>query len=304
MDLGVCSLSQILTRDARGKSEIIFDFRTCAGLSSGRVRLQHQDIQSFRCSVHGCRKSCGTCSNDDNVAQLGLIDRIIEAEAFSELFIGRIPKDQLASTDDHRHVVYGNVKTIQQRLDAGVSVEINVRIRVVISCQKFFDAKRARRMSRAEQHGISVATSNQLHAPENERTHNNLAQLAVGLHKAQQLFPLELDQLAGFPHVYLNHCPASGQHTGFSCELTRTKSGDKFFVSPRRANNLQTPSSDDEETRILRACFDKDVANLNRMDAAMAGYALDLFRLQYREHPLRSRGHTCQSDWRIGMRHC
>ena len=103
--------------------------------------------------------------------------------------------------------------------------------------------------------------------------------------------------------MYLNHCSASGQHTGFSCELTRTKSGDKLFVSPRRAYDLQTPSSHDEETRILRACFDKNVANLNRMDAAMAGYALDLFRLQYREHPLRSRGHTCQLDWRIGMRH-
>ena len=303
MDLGVCAPSEILTRYARRKSEIIFNFRTCAGLSSGRVRFQHQDIQSFRCSVHGRRKSCGTCSNDDNVAQLGLIYRIIEAQAFSELFIGRIPKHQLASTDDHRHVVYGNVKTIQQRLDAGIPVEINVRIRVVVACQKFLDAKRARGMSRAEQHGISIATSNQLHTPENECSHDNLAQLAVGLHEAQQLFPLELDQFAGFPHVYLNHCPASGQHTGFTCELTRTKRGDQLFVGPGRTNNLQTPSSDDEETRILRACFDKNVAILNRMDAAMAGYALDLFRLQCREHPLRSRGHTHQLDWRIGIRH-
>ena len=56
------------------------------------------------------------------------------------------------------------------------------------------------------------------------------------------------------------------RHTGFPCELTRTKSGDKLFVGPRRANNLQTPRSDDEATRILCACFDKDVANLNRMD--------------------------------------
>src|SRR5437870_7991797 len=84
------------------------------------------------------------------------------------------------------------------------------------------------------------------------------------------------------------------RHTGFPCELTRTKSGDKLFVGPRRANNLQTPRSDDEATRILCACFDKDVANLNRIDAAMAGYTFDLFRFQYREHPFRSRGHTCQ----------
>src|SRR5262249_17480285 len=174
-------------------------------------------------------------------------------------------------TDNHGHVVYGDMKTIQQRLDAGIPVEIDVGIRVVIACQKFFDAERARRMSRAEHHGISVATGNQLHAPENERAHDNLAQLAVGLHESQQLFPLELDQFAGFPHVYLNHCPAPGQRTGFPCELARTKSRDKLFVSPRRANNLQTPSSDDEETRILRAGFDKDVANLNRKDVAMAG---------------------------------
>src|SRR5207245_10138379 len=160
MDLGVCAPSQILTRDARGKSEIIFDFRTCAGLSSGRVRLQHQDIQSFRCSVHGCRKSCGTCSNDDNVAQLGLIYRLIEAQAFSELFIGRTPKHQLASTDDHRHIVYGNVKTIQQRLNAGIPVENNVRIRVDVACQEYLDAKSARGISRVERHEYSRATTN------------------------------------------------------------------------------------------------------------------------------------------------
>src|SRR5437867_10620354 len=128
-------------------------------------------------------------------------------------------------------------------------------------------------MIRTEQHGISVATRNQLHAPEDECSHDNLAQLAVGLHERQQLLPLEMNYFAGFAHPYLNHCASAGQHAGLTCELARTKRGHKVFVRTRWPNDIQAPSSDDEEMRVLRAGFDKDFASLDRTTAASWGGA-------------------------------
>src|SRR5437773_8169545 len=135
-------------------------------------------------------------------------------------------------------------------------------------------------MSRTEQHSIAVATRNQLHAPEDECSHDYLAQLAVGLNERQQLLPFEVNYVAGFAHTYLNHCAAAAQHAGLPRELARTKRGHKVFVGTRRPNDFQAPSSDDEETRVLCAGFNKDFASLNWTNARMCGCALDLFRFQ------------------------
>src|SRR6266581_9047993 len=98
---------------------------------------------------------------------------------------------------------------IQQRLDARIFVEINVRIGMIVACQEFFNTERARGMSRTQQDGIAVATRNQLHPPEDECPHDYLAQLAVGLNERQQLLPFEMNYVAGFAHTYLNHCASA-----------------------------------------------------------------------------------------------
>ena len=97
--LGVRPSCKSLTRDAGRKAKIVFDLRAGTGLSSGRARLQYQNIQAFRSGVHRRRKSRGSRTHDDNVAYLGLVDCLVKTEAIGDLLIGRIPQHSLATTN-------------------------------------------------------------------------------------------------------------------------------------------------------------------------------------------------------------
>ena len=133
-----------------GKAKVILDLRAGTGLSSRRVRLQHQDIQPFRCGVHGGRESRGSGADDDHVAYLGLVDGFVEAQAVGDLLIGRVPQHHLATADHHRHIRGGDLKLVQQNLNVGVTVEIDVRVRMAVARQELFDAKRSSAMIRPD----------------------------------------------------------------------------------------------------------------------------------------------------------
>src|SRR5207244_673965 len=102
-----------------------------------------------------------------------------------------------------------NVKPIQQLLDPGVAVEVDVGVRMAVARQELFDAKRARRMSRPQKHDVSEAMSNQFQPAQDEGSHENLAQFAVGLNESQQLFAFEFDQFARLADSYSNQSGAA-----------------------------------------------------------------------------------------------
>ena len=54
--------------------------------------------------VHGRREPRGSGADDDHVAQLRLVDGVVEAEAVGDLLIGRIPQHRLAAADQDRHI--------------------------------------------------------------------------------------------------------------------------------------------------------------------------------------------------------
>ena len=134
---------QLLPGDAGGKAEIVLDPRARAGLSARRVRLQHQHIETLRRAVDGRGQARRSGADDDDIAHVRLIDRVVEAEAVGDLLIGRVPKHDVAAADQDRHVADGDVKAIEQLLHVGVAVEIDVGVGVAVARQEFLDAKRA-----------------------------------------------------------------------------------------------------------------------------------------------------------------
>src|SRR3989441_364511 len=81
---------ELQTADPGGKAEVVLDPRARAGLASGSGRLDDQDIQAFRRPVHGRGEPRGSRPHDDQVAELGLIDRVVEAQRIGDLLIGRV----------------------------------------------------------------------------------------------------------------------------------------------------------------------------------------------------------------------
>src|SRR5262245_54884988 len=139
-------------------------------------------------------------------------------------------------------------------------------------------------MRRTDQHNISKASRNQLYAAQDERSHDDLAELAVGLHERQQLIALELDQFAGFANAYLNNGGSARQHAGLAGKLPGTEVGNELLAHLRRSDDMEASCCDNEEAIVWRPRLDEDFAVLNGANVAVCGRALHLFGLQCREH--------------------
>ena len=132
-------------------------------------------------------------------------------------------------------------------------------------------------MSRSDHEDIAKIVGNQRHTPQDERPHEDLAQLGVGLHELQQLIPTELDQLAALGDTDAGETPEPKEHIDLAAELPGKaggKPGDK---------SGDATVDDDEEVDGLDARFHDHVASLDGPAMAMRGNARDLRRCQYRK---------------------
>ena len=88
------------------------------------------------------------------------------------------------------------MKPVQQLLNVGVAVEIDIGIRMAVARQELLDPERAGAIIRANEHDIAEPVRDQLHSAHDESAHDQLAEFAVGLHQRQQLFTIQLDHFA------------------------------------------------------------------------------------------------------------
>ena len=121
----------------------------------------------------------------------------LKPEAARDLLRRRIPQRQLAAADQYRDVGDADVKAIEQLLHVGLAVQVDVRVRMPVTRQELLHAQRRRRMRRSDQHRVAEPREDQLHPAEDERPHENLAQLRVGLDQPQHLLARELDDAPG-----------------------------------------------------------------------------------------------------------
>ena len=130
-----------------------------------------------------------------------LIDGVVEPEALGDLLIARVAQHGVAAADQHGHVGGADMKPIEQLLRLGVAIEIDVRVRMAVARQELLHPQRAGAMRRADHDDVAEAARDQLDAAQDERPHEDLAQLGVGLHQREQLLAIEFDHLAGLGDV-------------------------------------------------------------------------------------------------------
>ena len=76
---------------------------------------------------------------------------------------------------------------------------------------------------------------NQFEAAQDERAHENLAQLSVGLNQREQLFMIELNHLARLADTQSYECAATADHAGFAGELPGMMAYDQRLAALRRS---------------------------------------------------------------------
>ena len=67
---------------------------------------------------------------------------------------------------------------------------------MAIPGQEFLDAERPGAVRRADHDDVTQIVRDQLEAPQDERPHQDLAQLRVGLYQREQLLAIELNHFA------------------------------------------------------------------------------------------------------------
>src|SRR3954468_7721523 len=74
-----------LPRNACRKSKIVLDLGAGSCLPTWCIRFQHEDVEAFRGAVHSCSQTCGSRTDDDEIANLRFVDERIHAEASDQL---------------------------------------------------------------------------------------------------------------------------------------------------------------------------------------------------------------------------
>ena len=296
--LRVGAAGQLLTRNPRGEAEIVFDPRAGAGLAARRVRLEHENVEPFGRAVDRGREPGRAGADDHQVAHVRLIDRVVEAEALGNLGVGRVPEHDLAAAHQHRHVRDGDPEVIEQRLNVGLAVEIDVGVGVAVPGEELLDPERARRVHRSDQHRVAEAAADQLHPPENERPHQDLAELGVVLHERQHRLAIEHDDLARLADPRAEQRAAPRDHVDLAAELPRAVHGDECLRAAGHPDHLDGALRDHEKRHHVIAGFDQDVAVLDGTHRPMRRDARDLRGGENGKHVVRAR-RGAKSRWTL-----
>src|SRR5262249_38119531 len=233
---------------------------------------------------------------------LCLVEGLVKAEAVGNLLNGRIPQHHLAPADHHRHIRNSHMKVVQQTLNIGVTVEINKRVWMAVAYQEFFDAECTGAMIRPHHDDISKPLGDQFYSAGNESPHDDLADLAVGLHQSDQVFAIQLDHFARFPGATMNKHGAAREHVAFAGELSRSIHRDKLLGCAGWQDHLQLTCGDDEEWHHTLPRFEEHLSCLDQTQMTMHSNPLNLSRGQGRKYPLSS-GRKRQRDRKSCISH-
>src|SRR5678816_1459724 len=112
-------------------------------------------------------------------------------------------------------------------------------------------------MTRSDKEYIPQSTGNQRRAPQQKRTHENLAQLCIELNKRNKIFTIHFDDFARLCCTKRHECATPRQHCHFSAELSLLQRRDSRFSFFRLANRVDASLCDDKELVDLCSSFTK-----------------------------------------------
>ncbi len=193
------------------------------------------------------------------------------------MLVRRVAQEGIAATDQDRHVCDGDVDAIEHVLRDGVFVQIQVRERMAVAREEFPDAQRARAVYGTDQHDVTEVAVDERHAAEDERAHEDVAQLRVGLNERHQSIASKLDDLAVLADAQRPHRAPAGNHVRFARELPRMVGGDDHHAAVgRRAHRFHRAIHHDEERHRRVTGRNEHIAARNRAPVSLRGEPGDL----------------------------
>src|SRR6202521_5147441 len=131
------------------------------------MRVQDEDIESFRRTIDGRGQARWSRTDDQHVTHTRLVDRLVQAETLRDLLIRRVPKDDVATADHHRHILDRHAKPIEQLLDVRITIEVDEGVWMPVARQEFFGANRTGRVQRADKYRVTKPTRDEFGRAQN-----------------------------------------------------------------------------------------------------------------------------------------
>ena len=229
-----------------------------------------------------------------------MIEGVVEAQTVGDLRVARIAQHGVAATDHHGDVVGRHAEPVEQLLGVGVTIEVDVVERLAVASQKLPNAQRARAVRRANHDDVADVVGDKLAAAQDERPHEDLAQLGVGLDEREQLLASELDDFAGLADAHLRDRPAAREEVRLARELARPMRDDDPFPG---IGHPQLTTDHDEERDASVPGLHQDLAARDRPACATAGQPRNLRLGQRRKQPFVRLDQGSHTWWRYSRKH-
>jgi len=200
----------------------------------------------------------------------------VEAETRGDLLVGRIPQNAAAGTDLDGHIGRGHLKSIEQFLRLGVTVEVDVLMRMSVQREKLFHPQRSRTVQRADHDNVPNAPCDEFAPAEDERPHQDLAQVGVSLYEGEELLAIEFDHLTRLADAKARQRPATSDHVALARELPGSVSRDHGFRLTPWGQDLNLAAHESEERHGTVPSLDEHVTLHDRTPAPARGDPADL----------------------------
>ena len=269
--------------DSGWKAQIILDLGTRPGLTSRRAGFEHHDIQAFRGRIDAGGKTRRPCPHYDDVPHAVIIDLLIHTQGRSDFFVAGIFQHHCAVTDHHRKIFDADVKALEQLAHRRIAVDVQVHIRIAVAREELLQTQRARRAGGPEQHDVAAARGHQRHTPQNESTHEQFAELRVGLHDGAQVGIVDRKNFTAFAHAHAHHRTDAAQGAHVSGKTSRTVNHDQALPRQGGLNHFNTSRQNHEHGQPI-AGLSQDLAVFGLQLVAMGAQARNLHGVQARKH--------------------
>src|SRR4051812_23737559 len=278
---------QLLTGDAGGEAEIVFDLRAGPRLAAGGVRLQDEDVETFGRAVHGGGKARGAGADDHQVANRATVESGVQPQALGDLLVGRALQHPIVAADDDRYVEGPEPEAIEQPLHVRVLLDVEVRVRLSVAGEELADPQGRRGMARADHNRVAGDLFDQRHATAEEGAQEDVTELHVRPDQPAQHFRRDRQHLTDVAHSRAHEAAAPEKQVHLAGEFPRSVHGNGKLLAPvEELDNLQRTREHHVEVRRRAALLVEDLARLHLPAVAHVAKAPDLVRSQARKHLL------------------
>jgi hypothetical protein len=208
----------------------------------------------------------------------------VVAEGVRQLLDRRAAEHLRVATDDDGNVAHGDAEALEHVLDVRFPLDVDVVEGMSVAQQELLQAQGARAVMRADEHHVALPTHDQADAAEDERPHDELAQLGVRLHQGAERVAGHLQHLAVLRRQATDQAAPASEHAHLTGELPGLHPDDGTLAVLARQHDLERSPEKDVEPGVLRALLEEHLAPVHRPAGAQMREAADLLVRELRKH--------------------